>query len=192
MRTGVLIHPETARDGRFLLLPHPRTTVPSYFLHSETSGSSTISNAGLGEMFELSTLKDAKYDRTWMISGLNQVISSGQLEILSKVDVRFLVISLLYCALSDGKFRSHEDTFDQIALALHSRRRAEMFESIPELKAKLNEKGAIDGDESGGVQQEWTDILTFGNLPLVKAALEEVADVQGESFRTLPCVIGAD
>lgn len=121
-----------------------------------------------------------------MISNLNQVISSGQLEILSPVDVRFLVIALLYTALGgDGKFRSHEDTFEQIALALQGKRREELEGEIPALKARLNEDGAGTGagandGEAGEVQREWSDVIAFGNLELVKKALEEVADVQGK------------
>lgn len=186
MRTGVLIHPETAQDGRFLILPHPRTAVPTYYLHSDAPAGSSSPVPSNGELFELSTLKDGKYDRSWMFSNLNQVISSGQLEILSRIDVRFVVISLLYSALGDGKFRSLEDTFEQIALALYGRRKEDMVESIPALKAKLSEGGGSEGEEDD-VQQDWSDIITFGKLPLVKKALEEVADVQGKfSSPTLP------
>ncbi|SPO21235.1 uncharacterized protein UTRI_00712 [Ustilago trichophora] len=177
MRTGVLVHPENAQDGRFLVLPHPRTAVPTYYLHSDVTTGSGSSASWNGELFELSSLKDGKYDRCWMVSNLNQVISSGQLEILSRIDVRFVVISLLHSALGDGKFRSLEDTFEQIALVLYGRRKEDMVESIPALKAKLSEGGASEGEEDG-VQQDWSDIITFGKLPLVKKALEEVADVQ--------------
>ncbi|CDW98107.1 hypothetical protein [Sporisorium scitamineum] len=164
MRRGVLIHPTTAQSGRFLILPHPRTFVPTYYLYSPSSPSSS------GELFELSTLTDSKYDRSWMISHLNQVISSGQLDILSRVDARFLVISLLYSVLGgDAKFRSREDTFDQIALVLQAKRREQMKEAIPALKV----------EEGKGVQEEWTDVVAFGNLPLVTKALEDVADVEG-------------
>ncbi|CDU23257.1 uncharacterized protein SPSC_01886 [Sporisorium scitamineum] len=163
MRRGVLIHPTTAQSGRFLILPHPRTFVPTYYLYSPSSPSSS------GELFELSTLTDSKYDRSWMISHLNQVISSGQLDILSRVDARFLVISLLYSVLGgDAKFRSREDTFDQIALVLQAKRREQMKEAIPALKV----------EEGKGVQEEWTDVVAFGNLPLVTKALEDVADVE--------------
>ena len=188
VRTGVLIHPASARGGRFLVLPHPRTGIPTYYLHSDpsepststsTSGSGSSSNhSGAGRLFELSTLKDGKYDRSWMISNLNEVVSSGQLEILAEVDVRFLVVSLLYGALADGKFRSHEDTFDQIALAMHSARTDEMAAAIPALKAQLN-PAAGETTQSEAVQQEWTDLVTFGNLPITKAALKDIADVQG-------------
>ncbi|SNX81964.1 uncharacterized protein MEPE_00669 [Melanopsichium pennsylvanicum] len=179
MRTGVLIHHSSARSGRFLILPHPRTSVPTYYLHSDTlSSSSSSSFTGLSELYELSTLKDGKFDRSWMISDLNQVISSGQLEILSRVDARFLVISLIYSALEDGKFRSHEDTFEQIALVLQGRRKEEMVESIPSLKAKLSETGSTDQGEQDGLHLEWSDVVTFGNLALVQKALNEVADVQ--------------
>ncbi|SPC63651.1 uncharacterized protein UHOD_01005 [Ustilago sp. UG-2017b] len=178
MRNGVLLHPGTARDGRCLILPHPRTQVPTYYLYSENAPkpSSASSDTSKGELFELSTLKDTKYDRSWMISGVNEVISSGQLEILSRVDVRFLVTSLLYSVLVDSKFRSLEDIFEQIALGLHGKRKEEMIDSIVALKSDLGE--GEGGDGKGSVQQEWTDIVTFGNLPIVKDALQEVADVQ--------------
>lgn len=185
MRNGVLLHPGTARDGRCLILPHPRTQVPTYYLYSENAPkpSSASSDTSKGELFELSTLKDTKYDRSWMISGVNEVISSGQLEILSRVDVRFLVTSLLYSVLVDSKFRSLEDIFEQIALGLHGKRKEEMIDSIVALKSDLGE--GEGGDGKGSVQQEWTDIVTFGNLPIVKDALQEVADVQGKLLHTL-------
>lgn len=172
MRTGVLIHPTTARSGRFLTLPHPRTLVPTYYLFSSSSDSSSSD----GELYELSTLSDSKFDRSWMISHLNQVISSGQLDILSRVDARFLVVSLLYNVLGgDGKYRSREDTFEQIALVLQAQRSERMKQAIPEMKAA--EATQEEGED--GLQQEWTDIVAFGNLPLIKKALEDVADVQG-------------
>lgn len=184
LRTGVLIHPEAACDGRCLILPHPRTQIPTYFLYSCTSGdSNAASGTSKGELFELSSLKDTKYDRSWMISGVNQVISSGQLEILSRMDMRFLVISLLYSALEDSKFRSLEDTFEQIALVLHGKRKEEITESVAALKGKLGE--GEGGEADNGVQQEWTDIVTFGNLPIVKDALQEVADMEGKSLSSL-------
>lgn len=189
MRTGVLIHPDTARDGRFLILPHPRTGIPTYYLfstlHRSDSGTTT-SDADLGQLLELSTLKDARYDRSWMISGLNQVVASAQLEILSRVDVRFLVVSMLYSALDDGKFRSLEDTFEQIALTLHSRRKDELVDAIQAVKTRISQGTTTAGTEveEDGVQQEWTDLLTFGTLPIVKQALTEVADVQGEPTLT--------
>ncbi|KAJ9476554.1 Ribonuclease H2 subunit B [Pseudozyma hubeiensis] len=160
MRTGVLINPTTATSGRLLILPHPQTLIPTYYLASPSSG----------ELYELSTLQDSKHDRTWMISQLNQVVSSGQLDILSRVDARFLVVSLLHSVLDDGKYRSREDLFEQAAQKLYSRRKEELRSAIPELK-----KG---GDEDDVEQQEWLDVVTFGNLDLVKTALEDVADVQ--------------
>lgn len=189
MRTGVLIHPDTARDGRFLILPHPRTGIPTYYLYSTAHRSdlgTTTSDADLGQLLELSTLKDARYDRSWMISGLNQVVASAQLEILSRVDVRFLIVSMLYSALDDAKFRSLEDTFEQIALTLHSRRKDELVDAIQAVKTRTSQGTTTAGTEveEDGVQQEWTDLLTFGTLPIVKQALTEVSDVQGEPALT--------
>lgn len=175
MRTGVLIHPSTAHSGRFLVLPHPRTLVPTYYLSASSSTSSSIST---DQLYELSTLQDSKHDRSWMISRLNQVISSGQLDILSRIDARFLVVSLLYSVLGDGKYRSREDMFEQIALELHVRRSEELCEAIPELKARL----ATGKDSAEGQQNEWTDVVVFEKLEVTKRALEDVADVQG-SFR---------
>jgi hypothetical protein len=173
-----LIHPDLAHGGRFLVLPHPRTGIPTYYLHSShasASASTAGSNAASadGELFELSTIKDTKHDRSWMVSGVNTVVSAGQLEVLSRVDVRFLVISLLYSALGDRKFRSLEDTFEQIALGLYAKRSDEAVEAVAALKASTEAK---DADAS----REWSDILTFGSLPLVHTALAQVADVQGK------------
>ncbi|SJX60683.1 uncharacterized protein SRS1_11911 [Sporisorium reilianum f. sp. reilianum] len=158
IRTGVLLHPTTAHSGRFLVLPHPRTLVPTYYLHCPATGS-----AAQGELYELSTLSDIKYERSWMLSRLNCVVGAGQLDIVSRVDVRFVVVALL-CALGgDGKFRSVEDTFEQVALVLQARRSEALCAAVPEVTA---------------AQHEWTDIVAFGNLPLVKRALQDVADVQ--------------
>ncbi len=186
-RTSVLIHPNLAQGGRFLVLPHPRTGIPTYYLHSSHANASastagTDATSADGELFELSTIKDTRYDRSWMVSGVNTVVSAGQLEVLSRVDVRFLVISLLYSALGDRKFRSLEDTFEQISLGLFAKRSDEAVEAVAALKAASTE--AKDADAS----REWSDILTFGSLPLVYTALTQVADVQGKCVlpHTLP------
>lgn len=155
MRTGILIHPSTAPSGRFLVLPHPRTLLPTYYLSSTT------------ELFELTTLSDTRYSRSWMLTHLNQVISSGQLEIVSPIDPRFLVISWLYSVLGDGKFRSREDGFEEVAMELLRRRKDALSEAIPETKT------SADGGEEG-----WNDILTLSARPLVTTALKQVCDTQ--------------
>ncbi|EST06563.1 Ribonuclease H2, subunit B [Kalmanozyma brasiliensis GHG001] len=159
MRTGVLIHPSHAQSGRFLVLPHPRTLVPTYYLSLPSSSSSA---AGL---LELTTLQDTRYSRSWMLSHLNQVLSSGQLEILAPVDVRFLLISLL--SLLSGGYRSVEDCFEQVALDLWANRKEALSSSVPEVKAA-----------EGGMEEVWSDVVAFGNLDGVQEAMRDVCDTQ--------------
>lgn len=193
IRTSVLIHPTfgadlNGKDVAFLTLPHPRTHIPTYYL--PTTGPDKDE-----QLLELGSLADTKLDRSWFISSSlstppaagqetqEQVISKARLEILSAVDVRFLVISILD-SLNDtssdgadtGVFRSAEDAFEQAAAQIYRARKEELTSRVAAFKAN----GASNGTstEDGQEEEEWTDILTFASLPITQKALRQVTDVQ--------------
>lgn len=185
LRTSVLIHPAFSADLKgkhttFLTLPHPRTHIPTYYLSTSE------------QLLELGSLADTKIDRSWFVSSSSlaaplasdaemqeQVISKARLEILSPVDVRFLVISILDSlngTADTGVFRSAEDAFDQAATQIYRARKDEYTNRVAALKANSANDSTTNSD--GEEEEEWTDILTFASLPLTQTALRQVADVQ--------------
>lgn len=201
IRTSVLIHPAfgielEGGDATFLTLPHPRTHIPTYYLSTTNQ-----------PLLELASLTDTKFDRSWFIgsssgskvsrasghSTQEEVISKARLEILSAVDPRFLVISILDSlndtssdgADTDGVFRTAEDAFEQAASTIYRTRKEELSRRLAALNTDSNDAPlqAMEDDE------EWTDIITFAGLPFVQQALRQVTHVQRKLTRILPCVM---
>lgn len=62
----------TSTTKRFLLLPHPRTGLPTYFLPacSASQGGDGIANlADCDEIYELQAVRNEKHSRSWFLNG---------------------------------------------------------------------------------------------------------------------------
>ncbi|PWN20145.1 hypothetical protein BCV69DRAFT_283682 [Microstroma glucosiphilum] len=117
-----LLHPSpsTSSPKQFLLLPHPRTALPAYFLPSAASSSSTPSSAEptaeeYDEIYELQSSKSDRKARSWFLGGSKGegdeegesaetrglagekgwVIQDFSLHLLSRIDSAFLLLPML-------------------------------------------------------------------------------------------------
>lgn len=57
-----------SRPAPFLLLPHPRTGVPTYYITAR-SGSSGSDLPNIDEVYELQAVRNDKSSRSWFLNG---------------------------------------------------------------------------------------------------------------------------
>ncbi|KLO16903.1 hypothetical protein SCHPADRAFT_913867 [Schizopora paradoxa] len=140
--------------GHFLRLPHPRTGLPTLFLHNQSSGTQTSS---IVEVQMVSP--DA--GRSWFL-GQNEVISDvdGKLVLMTPVDPAFLLFPILQAAFPSGtatSFRTLEDIFEQAA-------------------TKLRETTESPDAPDGSSQVSDRDLHTLSLLRCVEKAMRKICD----------------
>ncbi|GLB37612.1 putative ydr279p protein family (RNase H2 complex component) [Lyophyllum shimeji] len=140
----------------FIRLPHPRTGIPSLFLPYDTPSDASLPCAQRG-ILEVQAISPPD-PRSWFLD--EDVISDGKLLIMTPIDPAFLLIPILQavhpCDGSAGTYRPADDIFEDAAAKLH----------------------ATSGKPDDGPWILTKDIIRFGSLPCVKAALAHICDVK--------------
>ncbi|KZT08343.1 uncharacterized protein LAESUDRAFT_697204 [Laetiporus sulphureus 93-53] len=100
-----------ARERRFLMLPHPRTGLPTLFLPVLSE------NNAKDEILEVQAISPSK-PRSWFMPE-GEVVDDGKLLLLTPIDPSFLLISVLQSTQptdgSSGNYRSLDDIFEDAA-----------------------------------------------------------------------------
>ncbi|PWN53978.1 hypothetical protein IE53DRAFT_337920 [Violaceomyces palustris] len=150
----LLAYPESAfasdsKGKRLLVLPHPRTGNPSYFLpyhpsesphptgsSDQSGGDRDLKGESEGGILQLQVIRQDKSERSWFISGADDDDGDGALHLLTPIDPIFLLLPILYSVMSDAKppFLPLEDLFDQAALNLYRSRISKHAERMDRIK----------------------------------------------------------
>ncbi|KAI3617114.1 hypothetical protein CBS9595_003023 [Malassezia furfur] len=161
-----LAHP-CVGDARMLVLPHPHSGVPSYFVLSEADA----------RLYEVLIVRpDAPHARSWFVGHADgaprsdapgAVVRDGALRILSPIDPLFVLLGLL--ADVDARHFCPLDDLAESAAELHARRRAA---SVPD----------------GGEARPWPDIVPFVMHNAMAEHLPRLCDTQSEAAADTGCV----
>ncbi|PWN31146.1 hypothetical protein BDZ90DRAFT_258182 [Jaminaea rosea] len=160
-------------EQRFLLLPHPRTHAPAYFVMDDEQG----------EAYELQAV--SKERRSWMLNGRQAaveeggqgwVMQDGSLHLLLPLDPIFLLLPLLPVPTTSSSYLTSDDIFDSAA-SRHYAARVKAYNALAGQSQAQNE-GVAALDEDAGI---WEDVVAFGRSKTAQKALERCCDVQAIS-----------
>ncbi|CAO1621763.1 unnamed protein product [Parajaminaea phylloscopi] len=176
--SSLLTSATSSEDRPCLLLPHPRTSLPAYFILDDDGEA----------IYELQGLKGEKKIRSWFLYGSGEsgestgneagkgwVIEDGTLQMVSRIDPLFLLLAL-FDPPDDAASTSYlppDDLFESAA-ARHYTRRAQAYNaSLPKegTDARVEESG-------GNSNSTWDDIVAFGSSRAGRAALDRCSDTQ--------------
>ncbi|CAO1633355.1 unnamed protein product [Sympodiomycopsis kandeliae] len=156
------------KKPRFLLLPHPRTGLPTYFLPARSAAA--VDQQGYDELYELQAIRSDKKSRSWFLNGgqadqevlkKGYVIQDGTLHLLLRIDPTFLLLNLLSYTLTSSTYLSVEDLFE-------------------ESSSKWSTSQLPSQDSRG-----WQDILDFPKLFHLSSYLANISDIQSETYYRL-------
>ncbi|KAJ7163611.1 ribonuclease H2, subunit B [Mycena crocata] len=158
--SGALNSPATPSPGtasQFLRLPHPRTGLPSLFLpYSPQSNDESKRDAVL----EVQAVAPTN-PRSWFIG--QEVVSDGQLLVMTPIDPAFLLIPILQSVYHEGgdqgMFRPADEIFEDAA-------------------ANLEESSTSTAGKDSSLLITREDVIRFSSLKCCINALKHVCDVK--------------
>lgn len=183
-----------ARPAEFLLLPHPRTSQPAYFLPPSSDRKDS-------QFYELQVVKSDRKNRSWFLYGNGDgpvhegekldvagdghgwVKQDGALHTLNPIDPALLMLPLLEPLLASadpsaeaGSYLPLDDLFELISSTQYRRLAEAHNAALPSSSKEGTDAQAQRADESGDTP--WPDILSLVQYPAIHAALAKLCSTQ--------------
>ncbi|GAA5838495.1 hypothetical protein JCM3766R1_005995 [Sporobolomyces carnicolor] len=170
--------PTSPSETNFLRLPHPRTHQPALFLPHERRAvdqSDSVTSSSSDGLLEVQKVAlDPDKSRSWFLQ--DEIVSDGNLTILSPFDPVFLVLS--YLSTLPNHFVAYHDLWEIVS--------QQRFPLAPQTSAgRGGKRKAEDDDDEAAANSFSDDIVKLSQLECVRERMEQVCETQTHESTTL-------